>query len=110
MEARSGSKAKEKERAAPSVSCCRRGRRMPGETVLVVEDNPLNLELAAEVLAAAGYVVLQAVDAEEGIALARAKKPSLILMDLSLPGIDGLDATGILKADVETRSIPVVAL
>jgi two-component system, cell cycle response regulator DivK len=68
------------------------------------------MELVTVVLRADGYAVLQAEDAENGIALARAHKPVLILMDLSLPGMDGLSATEILKRDAETREIPIVAL
>ena len=83
---------------------------MPGEKILVVEDNPLNMELTTDILGAAGYVVLQAENAERGIALARAESPALILMDVRLPGMDGLLATEILKGEVETRQIPVVAL
>ncbi len=83
---------------------------MPGEKILIVEDNPLNMELAVDILEAAGYSVLRAEDAEKGIALARAENPALILMDVSLPGLDGLSATGILKREPETRDIPVVAL
>src|SRR5436309_14227141 len=83
---------------------------MPGEKILVVEDNPLNMELTADILGTAGYVVLQAENAERGIALARAEKPALILMGVRLPGMDGLLATEILKREAETRDIPVVAL
>jgi CheY-like chemotaxis protein len=83
---------------------------MPDEKILVVEDNPLNMELAVDVLGAAGYIVLQAENAERGIALARAERPALILMDVRLPGMDGLSATEILKGEPETREIPVVAL
>ena len=83
---------------------------MPGEKILVVEDNPLNMELTADILGAAGYVVLQAENAERGITLARAEKPALILMDVRLPGMDGLLATEILKREAETQEIPVVAL
>jgi CheY-like chemotaxis protein len=83
---------------------------MPGEKILVVEDNPLNMELTADILGAAGYVVLQAENAERGITLARAESPALILMDVRLPGMDGLLATEILKGEAETRQIPVVAL
>src|SRR5439155_11480771 len=61
-------------------------------------------------LEAAGYTVLQAHDAERGIALARAEEPQLVLMDVGLPGIDGLSATAALKSDPRTRAIPVVAL
>jgi two-component system cell cycle response regulator DivK len=83
---------------------------MPGVKILIVEDHPLNMELAADVLEAAGYSVLQAEDAEKGIALAKAEKPSLILMDIGLPGTDGLSATELLKQEAETKEIPVVAL
>jgi len=83
---------------------------MPGEKILVVEDNPLNMDLTADILGAVGYVVLQAENAERGIALARAERPALILMDVRLPGMDGLRATEILKREVETQEIPVVAL
>jgi len=83
---------------------------MAGEKVLLVEDHPLNMELAADILEIAGYTVLQAEDAERGIALAKAEHPALILMDVGLPGIDGLEATAMLKRDPATREIPVVAL
>jgi two-component system, cell cycle response regulator DivK len=83
---------------------------MAGEKILVVEDNPLNMELAVDVLEAAGYSVLQAPDADAGIDLAKAEHPALILMDVSLPGMDGLSAAGVLKRGPETRDIPVVAL
>src|SRR5712692_8176668 len=83
---------------------------MSGEKILVVEDNPLNRELTADILGAAGYTVLQAENAEKGLALARAESPALILMDVRLPGMDGLSATETLKEEAETREIPVVAL
>ena len=78
--------------------------------ILIVEDNPLNMELAADLLNAAGYEVLQATTAERGILLARSVLPDLILMDTSLPGMDGLEATRILKGDPSTEDIPVVSL
>lgn len=78
--------------------------------ILIVEDNPLNMELAADLLNAAGYEVLQATTAERGIQLARSVLPDLILMDTSLPGMDGLQATRILKGDAATEHIPVVSL
>ncbi|RKY62240.1 MAG: two-component system response regulator [Candidatus Latescibacterota bacterium] len=80
------------------------------KSVLVVEDNPTNRELVVEVLQLLDVRVLQAEDASTGIALARSERPDLILMDISLPGMDGLEATRRLKADPETRNIPVVAL
>lgn len=78
--------------------------------ILIVEDNPANMKLASFLLEHAGYGVLQAGNAVEGIALARARFPSLILMDIQLPGMDGLEATRIIKADVLLRGIKVVAL
>jgi two-component system cell cycle response regulator DivK len=79
-------------------------------TVLVVEDNPANMTLAVFLLQSAGHTVLSATDAEAGLALARAEHPNLILMDIQLPGMDGLEATALLKGDAATRDIPVVAL
>ena len=79
-------------------------------TVLVVEDNPVNRKLARNVLRARGYRVLEADTGEEGIEIARREIPHLILMDLQLPGLDGMEATRRLKADPVTRAIPVVAL
>jgi len=78
--------------------------------VLVIEDNPANMTLATFLLESAGYGVLTAIDAETGLTIARADKPDLILMDIQLPGMDGLEATAILKADAQTASIPVIAL
>lgn len=80
------------------------------KTILIVEDNALNLELAAELLTAAGYEVQQACTAEEGLRLARAGAPALILMDLRLPGINGYDALRQLRADAATARIPTIAL
>ena len=79
-------------------------------TILVVEDNPTNMTLAVYVLESAGHVVLTATDAEAGLALARSALPDLILMDIQLPGMDGLEATAHLKEGVTTRGIPVIAL
>jgi signal transduction histidine kinase len=81
-----------------------------GSTVLVVEDNPVNRKLARNVLRSRGYRVLEADTAEEGIEIARSEHPHLILMDLELPGLNGIEATRRLKADPQTREIPVVAL
>ena|SRR5688572_21711149 len=79
-------------------------------TVLVVEDNPTNMTLAIFLLKSAGHTVISANDAEAGLTMAREQKPDLILMDIQLPGMDGLQATGLLKADDATRAIPVIAL
>ena len=78
--------------------------------VLVVEDNPANMTLATFLLQSAGHEVLPAKDAEAGLALARVEQPDLILMDIQLPGMDGLEATALLKSDPSTRTIPVIAL
>jgi two-component system, cell cycle response regulator DivK len=78
--------------------------------VLVVEDNASNMTLATFLLQSAGHTVLAATDAEAGLALARQELPELILMDIQLPGMDGLQATALLKANAVTRAIPVIAL
>jgi two-component system cell cycle response regulator DivK len=78
--------------------------------VLVVEDNAANLALATFLLQSAGHTVLSATDAEAGLTLARVEQPDLILMDIQLPGIDGLAATRLLKSDGLTGTIPVIAL
>jgi len=83
---------------------------MAGEKVLVIEDNPMNMQLAVDLLEVAGYITFQAETAEKGIELAKAESPDLILMDISLPGMDGLTATGILKQDPDIKDIPIVAL
>jgi CheY-like chemotaxis protein len=77
---------------------------------LVIEDNPLNRELIVDLLEAKDFSVLSACSAEEGLRLAREAAPDLVLMDLSLPGMDGLAATQRLKADPATRPLPVIAL
>ena len=78
--------------------------------VLVVEDNPANMTLATFLLKSAGHTVLSATDAESGVTLARSEQPDLILMDIQLPGMDGLEACAILKKNDATREIPVIAL
>lgn len=95
-----------------SSSVCSLSRTMSScmGRVLVVEDNPANMTLAVFLLQSAGHAVLSATDAEAGLALARAERPHLILMDIQLPGMDGLEATAQLKGDEATRAIPVIAL
>jgi putative two-component system response regulator len=83
---------------------------MSAKRILVIEDNPVNLELATDLLDTAGYGTLSADNAEEGIRIARAEMPDLILMDIALPGMDGLTATGILKGDPQTQHLRIVAL
>jgi two-component system cell cycle response regulator DivK len=78
--------------------------------ILIVEDNPANMKLATLLLHKAGHTALCAVDAETGLTLARAERPELILMDVQLPGMDGLAATALLKKDPATAAIPVIAL
>jgi two-component system cell cycle response regulator DivK len=78
--------------------------------VLVIEDNAANMKLASLLLRNAGHAVLCAIDAETGMTMARATLPDLILMDIQLPGIDGLAATALLKQDPATEAIPVIAL
>ena len=78
--------------------------------VLVVEDNPANMTFAVFLLQSAGHTVLSATDAEAGLTLARDEQPDLILMDIQLPGMDGLEATALLKRGDATRAIPVIAL
>jgi two-component system cell cycle response regulator DivK len=78
--------------------------------VLIVEDTPANMKLAVFLLQSAGHTVLTATDAEAGLTLARDEQPDLILIDIQLPGMDGLEATALLKGDDATRAIPVVAL
>ena len=79
-------------------------------TVLLVEDNPANMKLAKFLLESAHHRVLSATDAEAGLTLARTARPDLILMDIQLPGMDGLQAIALLKSDATTRDIPVIAL
>jgi two-component system cell cycle response regulator DivK len=79
-------------------------------TVLIIEDNPANMTLAAFLLQSKGHTVLKATDAEAGLTMAREQCPHLILMDIQLPGMDGLQATGLLKSNDATREIPVIAL
>ena len=78
--------------------------------ILLVEDNDMNRDMLSRRLARRGYDVAIALDGEQGLAMARAELPSLILMDMSLPGIDGWEATRQLKAMPETQRIPVIAL
>ena len=83
---------------------------MAGELILIVEDNEKNLKLVRDVLRFKGYRTLEAGTAEEGIALAGEHLPDLILMDVQLPGMDGVAALGRLKAEPRTAPIRVVAL
>jgi two-component system, cell cycle response regulator DivK len=79
-------------------------------TVLIVEDNDKNMKLARDVLQAKGYQTLEAETGEEGVRLAKERKPDLVLMDIQLPGINGIEAFKQIRADPGTAGIPVVAL
>ena len=83
---------------------------MTGNRILIIEDNLLNLELAEDLLEANGFIVYSAQTAEEGLRMARELLPDLVLMDFGLPGMDGLGATQVLKADPATRHLTVVGL
>ena len=80
------------------------------KTIAILEDNPSNMKLVSGVLQRAGYQILTAEDAETGIPLIREHLPDLVLMDIHMPGIDGLEATRLLKNEDRTRHIPVIAV
>ena len=83
---------------------------MPGELILVVEDKETNRKLVRDVLRFRGYEVAEATSAEDGLEMARTLRPALILMDIHLPGMDGIAALEHLRADPTTKKIPVIAL
>lgn len=80
------------------------------QVILIVEDEPRNLKLIRDLLEVSGYIILEAIDGKQGVEIAKAKKPDLILMDIQLPVMEGFEATRILKADERTRDIPIMAL
>jgi two-component system cell cycle response regulator DivK len=80
------------------------------QVILIIEDNARNLKLARDILNHVGYRTLEADNAEDGLALARAQRPDLVLMDVQLPGMNGVEALGRLRADPRTADIPIVAL
>ena len=80
------------------------------DLILIVEDNEKNMKLARDLLSFHGFEVLTATNAEDGLALARERTPRLVLMDIQLPGMDGVTALGHLRADAATAAIPVVAM
>ena len=79
-------------------------------TILLVEDNEMNRDMLSRRLERKGFTVLIAVDGEAGVSMTQTERPDLVLMDLSLPGIDGWEATRRLKRDPDTSSIPIIAL
>ena len=83
---------------------------MAGELVLIVEDNEKNMKLFRDVLLASGYSILEATTGEDAVALAVSHTPALVLMDVQLPGIDGVEALARLRRDERTGAIPVLAL
>ena len=83
---------------------------MAGELILVVEDNEKNRKLVRDVLTFKGYEVVEAETGEDGVRLARERVPKLVLMDIQLPGIDGIEALRRIRADETTRAIPVLAV
>jgi two-component system cell cycle response regulator DivK len=83
---------------------------MASELILIVEDNDKNLKLVRDVLRHQGYQTIEAGTGEDGVRLAKERRPALVLMDIQLPGIDGIAALGQLRADPATRAIPVLAV
>ena len=83
---------------------------MAGELILIIEDNEKNRKLARDVLQVKGYQTIESETAEEGLTLAAEKSPALILMDIQLPGIDGITALKRLRADPRTKNISVIAI
>ena len=78
-------------------------------TILIVEDNEKNMKLARDILQAKGYATLEAVNGEDGVRLAMAHKPDLVLMDIQLPDINGVEAFRRIRAHADTAAVPVVA-
>lgn len=83
---------------------------MAGELILIIEDNDKNLKLLRDVLQVKGYRTIEATTAEEGLQIARSRLPALILMDIQLPGMNGITAFQHLRADPLTKRIPVIAV
>ena len=83
---------------------------MGGELILIIEDNEKNRKLCRDVLNVKGYQTIESETAEEGLTLVREKKPNLVLMDIQLPGIDGITALKQLRADPEMAHVPVIAI
>lgn len=83
---------------------------MEPKKILVIEDNELNMELLCDVLKKEGFIVIQKYTGKEGVSAAQTQHPDLVVMDISLPDIDGLEATKTLKTAPATKAIPVIAL
>ena len=82
---------------------------MAHNKILIIEDDPANMELVTDLLEVAGYEIIQSRNAEKGIELAKSISPDLILMDIDLPGMNGIEATKILKSDPTTKNISIIA-
>ena len=80
------------------------------KTILIIEDEPRNMKLLRDLLQRFGYETIEATDGEQGVELAKARIPNLILMDIMMPKMDGYEATQIIKADTKTKHIPIIAL
>ena len=83
---------------------------MANELILIVEDNPKNLKLVRDILQVTGYQTIEAETGEEGVRMAQERQPALILMDIQLPGISGIEALQRLRADKATCAVPVIAV
>jgi len=83
---------------------------MRNKTILVVDDDPTVILYVGELLSARGFTVITAGDGEEGVARAKERPPDLILMDLSMPGMNGFEATGLLRRNLRTERIPIIAI
>jgi two-component system cell cycle response regulator DivK len=81
-----------------------------GQTILIIDDDLCSRKLARDVLSHVGYAILEAANAEDGLALASSERPGLVLMDVQLPGMSGVEALGRLRADPVTTGIPVIAV
>ncbi|MGH7315213.1 MAG: response regulator [Candidatus Rokuibacteriota bacterium] len=81
-----------------------------GHLVLIVEDNEKNMKLTRDVLKFHGFATVEATNGEDGVTLARERKPALILMDIQLPRMNGIEALQVLRADARTRAVPVIAV
>ena len=81
-----------------------------GKTILIVEDEPKNMKLTRDLLNMSGFETIEAWDGRQGVEKAKSAQPNLILMDIMMPKMDGLEATRIIKADAKTKHIPIIAL
>jgi two-component system cell cycle response regulator DivK len=104
-----GDRVKQMANPAPTSAAARSLPASARQCVLIVEDDPLNMKLFCAMIASQGYDVLQASDGLDGLDLAQQRHPDLIIVDIQLPGMSGMDVTHNLKADAATRDIPIIA-